>query len=104
MRTGQEVIVATKRYAEDSTAKSWWHILSTAFLLLIALAGTHWNIHPAGKGVMQRSERLVDPAFVRDLSRPTTPRHPAAIPARGNPDAGVWHPGFEPEQHLAQLP
>jgi acyl-lipid omega-6 desaturase (Delta-12 desaturase) len=50
MRTGQELIIATKRYAEDSTAKSWWYILSTAFLLLIALAGTHWNVHPAGKG------------------------------------------------------
>ena len=51
MRTGQELIVATKQYAEDSTAKSWWCILSTAFLLLVALAGTHWNIHPAGKGI-----------------------------------------------------
>ena len=51
MRTGQELIVATKRYAEDSTAKSWWCILSTALLLLAALAGTHWNLHPAGKGL-----------------------------------------------------
>ena len=51
MRTGQELIVATKRYAEDFTAKSWWCILSTALLVLIALAGTHWNIHPIGKGV-----------------------------------------------------
>jgi len=51
MRTGQELIVATKPFAEDFAAKSWWCILSTAFLLLIALAGTHWNIHPVEKGI-----------------------------------------------------
>lgn len=51
MRTGHELIAATRCYAGDSTAKSWWCILSTAFLLLLALAGTHWNIHPVGQGV-----------------------------------------------------
>src|SRR5579863_700510 len=51
MRTGQELIIATKRYAKDFTAKSWWCIASTAFLLLAALTGTHWNIHPVGQGL-----------------------------------------------------
>ena len=51
MRTGQVLIVATKRYAEDHATKSWWCIFSTAVLALTALAGTVWNIHPAGKGV-----------------------------------------------------
>jgi acyl-lipid omega-6 desaturase (Delta-12 desaturase) len=51
MRTGPELILATKRYAEDFTAKSWWCIFSTALLMLIALAGTIWNINPIGKGV-----------------------------------------------------
>jgi acyl-lipid omega-6 desaturase (Delta-12 desaturase) len=50
MRTGHELIAATRRYAGDSTAKSWWYILSTVLLLLLALAGTHWNVHPVGKG------------------------------------------------------
>ena len=51
MRTGQELIIATKRYAEDEATKSWWYIFFTALLVLAALAGTIWNIHPVGKGV-----------------------------------------------------
>ncbi|MEO6785961.1 MAG: fatty acid desaturase [Chthoniobacteraceae bacterium] len=43
------MVLATKRYAKDSTFKSWWHVLSTAFLLLLALAGTHWNISIFGQ-------------------------------------------------------
>ncbi|HEX4086262.1 MAG TPA: fatty acid desaturase [Chthoniobacteraceae bacterium] len=49
MRTGQELILATRRYATDSTGRSWWYVLSTAFLLALALAGTLWNVHPAAK-------------------------------------------------------
>ena len=49
MRTGQELIKATKRYAADESAKSWWYILSTTVLLAIALTGTLWNFHPAAK-------------------------------------------------------
>src|SRR6185437_5774922 len=51
MRTGQELIIATKQYAKDFTTKSWWCILSTGFLLLIALTGTLWNFHWAAKVV-----------------------------------------------------
>ena len=39
------MILATKAYAEDSTAESWWHVLSTSFLILLSLAGTHWNFN-----------------------------------------------------------
>ena len=49
MRTGKEIILATKPYALDSSVRSWWHILSTVFLLVGALAGTLWNFHLAGK-------------------------------------------------------
>src|SRR5262245_55898174 len=49
MRTGKELTVATKPYAVDSTMRSWWCILSTAFLLAAAIAGTLWNFHLAGK-------------------------------------------------------
>jgi acyl-lipid omega-6 desaturase (Delta-12 desaturase) len=49
MRTGKELILATKPYAVDSSARSWWHILSTGSLLALALAGTLWNFHFAGK-------------------------------------------------------
>ena len=45
IKTGPELVLATKRYAQDSTFESWWHILSTAFLFLAALAGTHWNVN-----------------------------------------------------------
>ncbi|MDX1952564.1 MAG: fatty acid desaturase, partial [Verrucomicrobiota bacterium] len=49
MRTGTELIVATKRFAEDVSAKSWWYVLSTGFLMVLALAGTLWNFHIAGR-------------------------------------------------------
>src|SRR4051794_34812045 len=49
MRTGQELIKATKSYATDKALKSWWCILSTTALLLIALTGTLWNFHPVLK-------------------------------------------------------
>jgi omega-6 fatty acid desaturase (delta-12 desaturase) len=49
MRTGKELILATKPYAVDSSARSWWHVLSTGSLLAVALAGTLWNFHLAAK-------------------------------------------------------
>ncbi len=49
MRTGSELILATKIYAVDDTARSWWCILSTTGLWLLAVAGTLWNFNLAGK-------------------------------------------------------
>lgn len=49
MRTGHQLILETKRFASDSPARSWWHIISTGFLLVLALLGTHWNFHWAGQ-------------------------------------------------------
>jgi acyl-lipid omega-6 desaturase (Delta-12 desaturase) len=49
MRSGRELILATRPYANDSAPKSWWCVLSTSFLLVAALAGTIWNFHPAAK-------------------------------------------------------
>ena len=51
LRAGADLILATKPYANDNIVKSWWHILSTGFLLLAALAGTHWNFNLAGRVV-----------------------------------------------------
>ena len=51
MRTGQELVLATKQYATDSAGRSWWYVLSTVFLLVLALAGTLWNFHPIAKFV-----------------------------------------------------
>jgi omega-6 fatty acid desaturase (delta-12 desaturase) len=48
MRTGKELILATKPYASDSTVKSWWVVLSTAFLLAAAAAGTLWDFQLTG--------------------------------------------------------
>jgi omega-6 fatty acid desaturase (delta-12 desaturase) len=42
-RSGKDLIIATKPFAVDSTAKSWWCILSTSFLLVLCMAGTIWN-------------------------------------------------------------
>ena len=51
MRTGKELILATKPFAMDSTAKSWWSILSTGVLLVASvlgtlpqIAGTHFSL------------------------------------------------------------
>jgi len=49
MRTGKELILATRPYATDFTAKSWWCVLSTAFMLAVAIAGTLCNISLTGK-------------------------------------------------------
>ena len=49
MRTGKQLILATKPYAHDFPLRSWAHVLSTAFLLAAAMAGTLWNFHLAGR-------------------------------------------------------
>lgn len=45
-RAGPELILATKPYAVDSTARSWWYLLSTMGLLIAAACATlfvpHW--------------------------------------------------------------
>ena len=50
-RTGHELILATKPFAHDNTLKSWWCVLSTAFLLLTAIGGAVWHFHPAIRAV-----------------------------------------------------
>lgn len=40
MRTGPDLIAATKHFARDSSSKSWWCVLSTSFLLAAAFIGT----------------------------------------------------------------
>lgn len=49
MRTGKDILLATRPYASDFTARSWWHLISTTLLLAASLAGTVWNIHFAAK-------------------------------------------------------
>jgi len=49
MRTGKDLILATRPYATDSTARSWWCVISTTLLLAAAFAGTLWNVHATGK-------------------------------------------------------
>lgn len=48
-KTGLELILATKQFAKDDTLRSWWVLLSTAFLFAGALVGTLWNVHPAAQ-------------------------------------------------------
>lgn len=44
MRTGHELILATKKYAFENPVLSWWHLLSTSLLLAATVAGTLCNI------------------------------------------------------------
>jgi len=39
MRTGPELIAATKPFAHDSSSKSWWYVVSATLLLAGAFAG-----------------------------------------------------------------
>ncbi|HWZ22887.1 MAG TPA: fatty acid desaturase [Cytophagaceae bacterium] len=49
MRTDKELILATKAFAKEDRNKSWFSMLSTLVILIIALSGTYWNIHIAGR-------------------------------------------------------
>jgi omega-6 fatty acid desaturase (delta-12 desaturase) len=49
LRTGKQLVLATKPYAADYPARSWWCVLSTAFLLIASVAGTLWNFCLAGR-------------------------------------------------------
>lgn len=40
MRNGKDLIIATKPFAKEIRSLSWWHTLSTLFLLAASLAGT----------------------------------------------------------------
>src|SRR6185369_6369238 len=44
-RTGPDLFQATKRFAKDSSSRSWWYVLSTGCFLGAALVGSLWNIH-----------------------------------------------------------
>jgi acyl-lipid omega-6 desaturase (Delta-12 desaturase) len=56
MRTGPDLILATKQFAHDSAGKSWWCVLSTSFLLAISFVGAllplPWAVR-LGFGVLQ---------------------------------------------------
>src|ERR1700745_612000 len=49
MRSGKELISATKPYAIAPPLRSWWCVLSTSLLLVVALAGTLCNFDLPGK-------------------------------------------------------
>jgi omega-6 fatty acid desaturase (delta-12 desaturase) len=48
MRTGKELILATREFAKDNSARSWWIILSTAFAYIAALGAAvllpYWTL------------------------------------------------------------
>lgn len=46
---GPELILATKRFAQDDSLRSWWCILSTTFLLCAALAVACWDVPLAAR-------------------------------------------------------
>ncbi len=49
MRSGKELILATKEFATDRQSKSWWMIISTGVIWLIFLSGTLLNIPTIAK-------------------------------------------------------
>lgn len=47
IRTGSELILATRAYAKDRTLKSWWCLVSATMLLAASVTGTILAPHPA---------------------------------------------------------
>ena len=47
MKTGKELILATKPFAHEIRWKSWYYSLTTLFLLVLFIVGTFLHIHPA---------------------------------------------------------
>lgn len=45
MRTGKELILATKEFTQDNTTKSWWAVCSTTTFIVLAATGTLYNFH-----------------------------------------------------------
>jgi omega-6 fatty acid desaturase (delta-12 desaturase) len=45
VRTGPELILATKPFALERLGRSWWSAISTAILWLVATVGTLWNVY-----------------------------------------------------------
>ncbi len=48
LRTGKALILATKPFATDRTARSWWEILSTLGLIGVALTASLGDLAPLG--------------------------------------------------------
>ena len=49
MRTGRELILATRPFAVEAPWKSRWSAFSTLALLMLFSAGAVWDIHPAAR-------------------------------------------------------
>lgn len=49
MRTGKELIFATRPFAVEDRKKSWLYTLSTLIILIVSLAGSYWNINILAK-------------------------------------------------------
>lgn len=59
VRAGKDLVLATKPFATDDPSRSWWYVLSTAGLLLAALAGTLWIPFLAGRIVASVASGLL---------------------------------------------
>ena len=59
MRSGKELILATKEFAHENRGKSWYYVFSTLAILILLLAGTYWNFHLLGKIVCSLLSSLV---------------------------------------------
>lgn len=46
MRTGKDLILATKPFASEIRWRSWYYTLTTLFLLILFTAGAYWESHP----------------------------------------------------------
>jgi omega-6 fatty acid desaturase (delta-12 desaturase) len=87
MRTGKELILATKPYAVDSSATSWGLLLSTAFLLAGAQAGSLWSFHLAGRLVCSLLAGLL---YLRLFVIYHDQQHEAILPHSQLADGLMW--------------
>jgi acyl-lipid omega-6 desaturase (Delta-12 desaturase) len=87
MRTGKELILATKPYAVDSSVASWTYILTTALLTVGALAGTLWNFSWVGRVVCSVLAGLL---YLRAFVIYHDQQHEAILPHSKLAEAFMW--------------
>lgn len=46
---GRDLVLYSKRFANDDPTKSWYYIITTLFFLMVSFSGTIYNYHIAGQ-------------------------------------------------------
>ena len=99
----KQLVLATKPYAADYPARSWWCVLSTAFLLIASVAGTLWNFCLAGRIVCSILAGLLILRFFVIYHDQQREAILSKSPSGGCLHENLWNTRPQPRQHLEKL-